>query len=327
MLYLYTNSRPIVINLENNLTKVAIDKIKKENNITKAQSISDLNITINSKPLEFNDQNSSDQNKSKDLNLTNENLIKDNNLTKDENLTDQNITLEQNITNINKFDVKIPTGKPKLAFIIDDVGNKKQVEALLRLNMILTPSIFPPNKDHPDTPSYAKLFRCFMIHYPMEANHYSRPEIGTLLSTDSEDRLKEALKKLREDFPTAKFINNHTGSKFTSTEAVIRKILPIMHEFGFNFIDSLTINTSVVKQITEELGYRYIYRSVFIDNSSNINSIQNMIKKAVAVAKKRGFAIAIGHPRPNTIKALSMSRNLLKDVELVYIDQIYEYYK
>ncbi|HED6149274.1 TPA: divergent polysaccharide deacetylase family protein, partial [Campylobacter coli] len=50
---------------------------------------------------------------------------------------------------------------------------------------------------------------------------------------------------------------------------------------------------------------------------------KNQLIEAVRLAKQKGFAIAIGHPRKNTFKALEQSKDLLKSVELVYLSEIY----
>jgi polysaccharide deacetylase 2 family uncharacterized protein YibQ len=42
------------------------------------------------------------------------------------------------------------------------------------------------------------------------------------------------------------------------------------------------------------------------------------------MAKKRGYAIAIGHPHKMTMQALSSAAAIFNDVELVYIDEIYK---
>ena len=42
------------------------------------------------------------------------------------------------------------------------------------------------------------------------------------------------------------------------------------------------------------------------------------------LAKKKGYAVAIGHPHKVTMSALRSADNILEDVELVYIDEIYK---
>jgi len=65
-------------------------------------------------------------------------------------------------------------------------------------------------------------------------------------------------------------------------------------------------------------------RDIFLDNIADIGYIKNQLKKAVKLAKKHGYAIAIGHPHSTTFKALATSGTILKDVDIVYIDELYK---
>ncbi len=66
----------------------------------------------------------------------------------------------------------------------------------------------------------------------------------------------------------------------------------------------------------------YIVRNTFIDNDRSFGAIQAQLKKAIEIAKKNGYAIAIGHPHDVTIKVLKESKHLLKDVEPIYVNQL-----
>ena len=47
------------------------------------------------------------------------------------------------------------------------------------------------------------------------------------------------------------------------------------------------------------------------------------IKKGIAIAKRKGLAIIIGHPHPTTFKALEIAKKtILKEVNLLYIDEL-----
>ena len=45
---------------------------------------------------------------------------------------------------------------------------------------------------------------------------------------------------------------------------------------------------------------------------------------AGSVAKKKGYAIAIGHPHKVTMEALQQAKSILSDVEIVYIDDVFK---
>ena len=212
--------------------------------------------------------------------------------------------------------------KPKLAIIIDDVAFGYQVRAIQNLRMPINISFFPANKRHPNTPRYAKRLRHYMIHLPMEAVHYPRPEPNTLLTTSSDAFLERIIAKIRRDFPRAHFINNHTGSKFTADYDAMLRLVPILQKYRFHFVDSRTTPDSKVKEALALYGEPYIHRDIFLDNKQDVEYIKKQLAKAIRIAKRKGFAIAIGHPHPTTLKALAESKGVLKQVHLIYLDEL-----
>ena len=219
---------------------------------------------------------------------------------------------------------KTLTGKPKLVLIIDDIAVKEHADMVRSIGLRVTPSIFPATRTHPDTPQIARGFEFFMIHLPMQAQHFGRPEIGTLNIGDSFESILARVQKVRADFPRAKFINNHTGSKFTSDAESMIKAYEAFERTGFTFVDSRTIASSVVAKIAKKYGKPYIARDVFLDDDTAKSSVKKRLKEAVELAKRRGFAIAIGHPKKNTIDAIKESKNgLLSEVEVVYLNELF----
>lgn len=212
--------------------------------------------------------------------------------------------------------------KPKLAIIIDDVAFGYQVKALKSLGIKINPSFFPPSKRYPNTPKFAKEFKFYMVHLPLEATNFSSPESKTLLVSSSLNEIEERIKEIKKWFLDVKYINNHTGSAFTANEDAMRKLIYILKKFGLKFVDSRTTNKTVVEKIEKEFNERYLARDIFLDNKLDIKYIKNQLKKAIKIAKKRGYAIAIGHPHSKTFQALRESKDILKEVELVYIDKL-----
>lgn len=257
----------------------------------------------------------------KDLNLSTsveENLSK-----MDENLslvTEQNLSKEENLikdTNLSK------TKQARLAIIIDDMANISQVKALQALNLKVNPSFFPSDKNHIDTPKLALKFDFYMVHLPLAAINYAKPELDTLNPNDTQERIFKKIKQIKKDFKDLKFINNHTGSLFTSNEEAMKKLYKAFEKEGLIFVDSKTIASSKAPKVAKALGQIYIQRDVFLDNQDDVAYIKKQLIDAVKLAKKKGFAIAIGHPRKNTFKALEQSKDLLDSVELVYLSEIY----
>ena len=221
----------------------------------------------------------------------------------------------------------LPAGsRAKLAIIIDDVGTDEQAQKLIALPVRVTPSIFPPEYQRKDTRSLARGFEHYAIHLPMEASS-AKNNSATLRTSDNYEKLRGVIAKLRADFPNAKFINNHTGSKFTADERAMQNLLRAMNEYGFLFIDSRTSPATKAKVAMNGLGMRYVHRDVFLDNQNSVAAVRKKLREAVALAKKQGYAIAIGHPKSSTLRALANSADILGEVDLVYLDEIYEYYE
>ena len=223
---------------------------------------------------------------------------------------------------------KAPNGGPKLAIIMDDISTNAQVRELKKLSIKVTPSIFPPEKQHPKTAELAKEFSVYMVHLPLQALNYTNEKANTLRTGDSKEKISQRIKDIKKDFKGVKYINNHTGSGFTSDFKSTLALLAELKNSEIYFIDSLTTNKSTVLDASKKLGLKYAYRDVFLDNEQNVSKILKMINKAVAVAKKDGVAIAICHPYKSTFEALKIAqKDAFKGVEVVYVDKIYEYYK
>jgi polysaccharide deacetylase 2 family uncharacterized protein YibQ len=246
-----------------------------------------------------------------ELNVTAQNEIDDENLTV--------ATLDENIT-----EEEPKNTLPKLVIIVDDMSFKSQLREIEKLDMVLNLSFLPPTKVHPNSGTLAHTQPNYMVHLPLEALSYANQEDNTIEVGFSEERIEEIVSSIREKFPVAKFVNNHTGSKFTADRDAMRKLIKVLDRYDFQFVDSRTTPNTEVKAVMREFNYDYIRRNIFLDNISDVEYIKNQINKAINMAKKRGFAIAICHPKRATFSALRESKEkILENVELIYINELY----
>lgn len=219
--------------------------------------------------------------------------------------------------------VKLSSKKPRLAIIIDDVGSKGQVKNIKNVGLLLNMSFLPPSKYRPNTPKLAAKQNFYMVHLPMEAKNWNKEEPFTLRVDDSQEQITERISKIKELFPKVKYINNHTGSKFTSSEDAMNRLMYVLNSYGVNFIDSRTTGDTKVPKVMKNLGLKYVARDIFLDHHMDKSYVLSQIKKAIKIAKLHGTAVAIGHPHPNTLSALEESKKLFKSVELVYVNKLY----
>jgi polysaccharide deacetylase 2 family uncharacterized protein YibQ len=218
----------------------------------------------------------------------------------------------------------IKTNKPKLVIILDDVSFSYQVKAIKSIPFKITPSFFPPTKVHPNTPIYAKEFSDYMVHVPMQAMNFSHSEPETMNIDWSYNQIKNRIDKIKNWFPNAKFINNHTGSKFTANLKSMKYLFKALKEDNLGFVDSRTTPYTKASIVEKIYNIAFFERNIFLDNKQDVNYIQNQLKKAIKIAQKKGYAIAIGHPHPATIEALKKAKNILKNVDVISINQLYK---
>ena len=219
-----------------------------------------------------------------------------------------------------KYDLKT---KPKLVIIIDDVVSKSQKDKILNIGYPITMAFLPPNSGHKESAIIAQNLPFHMIHFPMQASkNFKNIEIDTLNISDSYEKIEARVKQLRVLYPNATYTNNHTGSVFTENYEAMDKLFRALKKYNFIFVDSKTTPNSVAKELSIKYQMPYIVRDTFLDNDRSFTAIQNQLKDAIRVAKKQGFAIAIGHPYEVTFQVLKESKHLLNDVEPIFLNKL-----
>ena len=200
--------------------------------------------------------------------------------------------------------------KPFLAIVIDDLGEDlraaKQIIALV--NGQVTYSILPYCTY---TQQIVELVRQrdldFMLHLPMEPINY--PEIdpgpGSLFVNMSRTKIQNMLQNDLEQVPGSIGVSNHMGSRFTSSRQGMAVVFQELNKRRLFFLDSLTSPKSVARDLADKEEVPVIARDIFLDNKKNVDSIVFQLKKAEQLAIQRGQAVAIGHPYPETVKALT----------------------
>jgi len=212
--------------------------------------------------------------------------------------------------------------KPKLVIIIDDVTTSSQIRKIKNIPYPVTMAFLPPTPRHKHSATIAKDISVYMIHLPLEARGRKYEELNTLHVGDGIDTIDNRIKKLKKLYPSAKYINNHTGSKFTQDDRSMDKLLKVLKKYKYIFVDSRTTGKTVTKRYATKHNIQYFSRNIFLDNKRDKIYIKNQLKKAVNIARKEGFAIAIGHPHNITLKTLAQSKYMLDGLDIVLINKL-----
>jgi len=201
-----------------------------------------------------------------------------------------------------------PPVRPRLAIIIDDMGpDIKKMRELLEVGGQITVAVMPNMRDSSKISNLANSKGLdVIVHMPMEPRELMEhnPGDGALLVAMSPSEIRAKMEAGMKTVPDAIGLNNHMGSRFTEDAGGMREVLSVVKKKDMLFIDSRTTSRSVAGRVARELGVPSADRNVFLDNTRDVEYIKRQLMEAVRQAQKSGKAIAIGHPYPETIKAL-----------------------
>ena len=200
--------------------------------------------------------------------------------------------------------------RPRIALIIDDLGaDPEAAEELLALDAPLVFSVLPHLKfSRSIAKDAAERGRVVMLHLPMEPkSQKAKPGPGALLVKQGRDEILDVLRGDIASVPGAVGVNNHMGSRFTESGAKAPVVMEELKRRGLFFVDSRTTAGTVAYRTAVEKGVPAAERDVFLDNDRDVNAISENIMTLADLAIKKGFAIGIGHPYPETIAALKAS--------------------
>lgn len=202
----------------------------------------------------------------------------------------------------------VPNGKKRIAIVIDDVGPDRHGSAgAIALPAAVTLAFLPYSETLSTQVAAARAaHHQIIVHMPMEPedvqHNYPGPQalLVNLSSSEISTRVASALRAVEGEVG----LNNHMGSRFTTSLASMQPVMEQLAEHRLFFLDSRTTADSVGETLARRYGVRYVARDVFIDNTIDPASIRHQLEQVVKVADRHGQAVAIGHPHAETIEAL-----------------------
>lgn len=196
---------------------------------------------------------------------------------------------------------------PVIAVVIDDMGlDQNRTARVTALPGPLTLSYLTYAKDLPTQSSAARdAGHEIMAHIPMEPLGPADPGPGALVTGATDAELRSRLKAYLDGWDGYVGINNHMGSKLTADESAMAVVMDELRSRGLLWLDSRTDSATVGEEAAAALGVPHVGRDVFLDNEDDRAAIDIQLGKLETLARRQGYAVAIGHPRDNTIQALA----------------------
>jgi len=201
-----------------------------------------------------------------------------------------------------------PSNRPaRIALVIDDLGRSvDDLVPLEKLGVSITYSVLPFEENTPSVVAQLRRRREeILLHLPMQPKNGENPGPGALRLGMTEDQLRTGTLAALQAVPGAVGVNNHMGSGLSADERSMNAILRVLSSRGLFFLDSRTSPDSVGYRTALALGVPAAERQVFLDSDPGPEAVHEQFRRLLDVARSRGAAVAIGHPHPDTLAALT----------------------
>ena len=127
---------------------------------------------------------------------------------------------------------------------------------------------------------------------------------GGLTENMSELQIKNTLAQSLKSVPFIVGVNNHMGSKLTTRPNIMNWVMEELSQHPFYFVDSKTTAQSIAAKSAQAHGIPTLTRDIFLDHEQTRPFVKKQFSKLIEIARKKGTAIAIGHPHRVTIDYL-----------------------
>ena len=212
-----------------------------------------------------------------------------------------------------------PLKKPivgRIAIIIDDWGYSKHCSELGEIKDPVTVAVLP------ELPHSREIAQCahdqnkeVMLHLPLEPhkNLDRYPEDYIIKTSMNKSRVEALLKSAIDSVPFVDGVNNHMGSKATEDRRLMTIVFTKLKERKLFFVDSYVTSSSICRPLAKQMKILFAQRDVFLDNENKRPYIENQFAQLAREARKKGYAVGIGHDRELTLQIIKEQTALLKD--------------
>jgi len=209
-----------------------------------------------------------------------------------------------------------PGSEVAIGLIIDDLGNNlREGERAAHLPGAVACAVLP------HTP-YAKTIadaayasgKEVILHLPMESRDaQEEPGPGQLDTGMPALEMQATLDYNLTTVPHVVGVNNHMGSLLTTEPIAMDWLMRELSQRHLFFVDSRTAAGSVAAASARTLGVPVLERDVFLDDDLSPQAVAAQLTRLEHLARRHGFALAIGHPHPVTLTALEQWLPQLKE--------------
>ena len=199
------------------------------------------------------------------------------------------------------------TSTPLIGIIIDDLGDRLAdgIHAISLPGQV-TCAVLPQTTYSRRLAELAhSAGKEVMLHQPMQAMNGKAMGPGGMDLNMTRAEMRDTLRANLASVPYASGVNNHMGSLLTRHPGEMAWFMDALKQHGgLYFVDSATTHYTVARKVAVEYGLPTTRRNVFLDNARDDKSIVRQFVRLIQQARTHGYALAIGHPYPETLSVL-----------------------
>lgn len=212
----------------------------------------------------------------------------------------------------------------QVALIMDDMGaSLETLDELIPLGRPVTVSVLPYSANAAETARIAHEKGLeVLLHLPLESVNNHEAMAGTeglIMAMMTEPAIVAAFEASYDRVPFAVGTNNHMGSRITADRDLMRTVLKPIKERGLFFVDSRTTGKTVALEEARRMGIPAAQRDIFLDADEDRGRIRGRLVELLQRARKKGQAIGICHPFPETLAVLKSSLHLVDVYNLEFV--------
>jgi len=200
--------------------------------------------------------------------------------------------------------------RPRIAIVITDLGlsGAATETAIQQLPGAVTLSFSPYAKGLDQWTNLARAAgHEVLLDLPMEPMDYPNQDPGPYTLLTSLDPRQNLFKMqwLLSRATGYVGVTNHMGSRFTTSGPDLKPVLEAIKDRGLLFLDSRSSDQSVAAKMAEQIGMAWAYNNRFIDAVASRDAIDAQLAAVEKIAKKSGYAIAMGSAYPVTMERVA----------------------
>jgi uncharacterized protein len=163
------------------------------------------------------------------------------------------------------------------------------------------PVTFAVMPESPRTKSAASATKAagheLIIHFPFDP--FLKLELPKDRVSEADlDKVRALLEKSFRDIPGARGLNNHRSYQATMNRPLMAAFMAELKAKGVYFLDSRAAPKSVAYSAARQAGVPSAINDLFLEEPKHYNDQKwcvKILRRAAALARKRGSAIVIGH--------------------------------